>query len=118
MRQVDPTKQKVSALMLTSVDLDRFIALNPAVLGGKPCIAGRRIRVVDVAFWHEKLGWSADTIASKHNLTLAEVHAALAYYYDHRTQLDAELQADEAFVNELKQRIPGRFLGATHERTD
>jgi hypothetical protein len=48
-----------------TVDLDKFIELTPGVLGGKPRVAGHRIRVIDVAIWHEKLGLSADSIASK-----------------------------------------------------
>ena len=94
--------------------LDRFITRTPGVLGGKPHIAGHRIRVIDVAIWHEKLGLSADTIASKYDLSLAEVHAAMAYYFDHRAELEAELQADEAFVAEMKRRSPGRWLGSVN----
>ena len=45
---------------------------------------------------------SAGTIASKYNLLLAEGHAALAYYFEHREQLEADLKADEAFVAEIK----------------
>ena len=35
-------------------------------------------------------------------LTLADVHAALAYYWDHRDEIHAQMKADEAFVAELK----------------
>ncbi len=98
-----------------TVDLDKFIELTPGVLGGKPRIAGHRIRVIDVAIWHEKLGLSADSIASKHDLLLAEVYAALAYYYDHREQLEADLQADDAFVAEMKKQYPSKWLRPAHE---
>ncbi|MEK7277593.1 MAG: DUF433 domain-containing protein [Chloroflexota bacterium] len=97
-----------------TVDLDKFIELTPGVLGGKPRIAGHRIRVIDVAIWHEKLGMSADAIASKYHLLLAEVHAALAYYFEHREQLEADLKADEAFVAEMKKRFPSKWLRAAH----
>jgi uncharacterized protein (DUF433 family) len=98
-----------------AVDLDKFIELTPGVLGGKPRIAGRRIRVIDVAIWHEKLGLSADSIASKYDLLLAEVYAALAYYYDHREQLEADLQTDDAFVAEMKKQYPSKWLRPAHE---
>jgi uncharacterized protein (DUF433 family) len=42
----------------------------------------------------------------KYDLLLAEVYAALAYYYDHREQLEADLQADDAFVAEMKKQYP------------
>jgi uncharacterized protein (DUF433 family) len=95
--------------------LDRFIEATPGIMGGKPRIAGHRIRVVDVAIWSEKLGLSPDDIASKYDLTLAEVHAALAYYFDHREEIETDLRADEAFVTELKKRFPSRWLGTAHE---
>jgi uncharacterized protein (DUF433 family) len=81
------------------------------IFGGKPHLTGHRIRVVDVAIWNEKFGWSPDAIASEFNLSLAEVHAALAYYFANREALDAELKADAAFVEELKQRYPTRLPG-------
>ena len=98
-----------------AVDLDKFIELTPGVLGGKPRIAGHRIRVIDVAIWHEKLGLSADSIASKYDLLLAEVYAALAYYYDHREQLETDLQADDAFVAEMKKQYLSKWLRPAHE---
>ena len=43
----------------------------------KPRIAGHRIRVQDVAIWHEKLGMSADEIADQHpTITLADIRMA------------------------------------------
>jgi uncharacterized protein DUF433 len=62
--------------------------------------------VQHVAVWHEQMGKSADEIATEYNLTLGDVYAALAYYHDHREEIDASIQADEAFVAELRQRTP------------
>lgn len=99
--------------MATDV-LSHYITSDVNVCGGKPCIAGRRIRVMDIAIWHEKFGWSADTIASKYDLTLAEVHAALAHYYDHRESIEADIKADAAFVAELKRRFPSKIPAKTY----
>jgi uncharacterized protein (DUF433 family) len=61
------------------------IVQTPGVCGGKPRIDGRRIRVQDVAVNYERLGMTPDEICDAYpGLTLGEVHAALAYYYDHR----------------------------------
>ena len=81
------------------------IEITPGVAGGKPRIAGHRITVQDVVVWHERLGLSADEIASEYGLSLAEVYAALAYYYDHREEIDRSARADEAFVAALRTRI-------------
>ena len=86
--------------------LASHIEMTPDVCGGKPRIAGRRITVHHIAVWHERLGRSADDIAREHHLTLAQVHAALAYYFDNRAEVDAEIRAEEQFVSEMKRQAP------------
>ena len=64
---------------------------------GEPARLDRlpRIRVAQVVADHLGYGWSAEEIVRQYpHLTPAEVHAALAYYFDHREEIDAEL-ADE-----------------------
>jgi uncharacterized protein (DUF433 family) len=56
--------------------------------GGKACIVGHRIRVMDIVAWHEMRGYSVDEmIAMFPGLTLSDVHAALAYYFAHRREI-------------------------------
>src|SRR6266849_1065851 len=74
--------------MASAVALDQLIAITPGVCGGKPHIAGRRITVQNIAIWHERMGLSADEIATDYNLTLSEVHAALAYYFAYRDEIE------------------------------
>jgi uncharacterized protein (DUF433 family) len=84
---------------------DGYIVKTPSVCGGKPRIAGHRIRVQDIVVWHEQLGWSPDEIVSHYpQLSLAKVSAALAYYDDHREEICQQMAEDEAFVEEFKQR--------------
>ncbi len=86
-----------------SPGLDRYIEIRPGYSGGKPHIAGHRIKVQHVAIWHERLGQSPEEIVAAYpGLTLAEVHAALAYYHSHRAEIDADIQADEEFVARLR----------------
>ena len=91
------------------------IAITPGVAGGKPRVAGHRITVQNIVLWHERLDMSADEIASEYGLSLADIYAALAYYYGHREEIDQAITADEAFVNALRQRTPSKLkerLGA------
>jgi uncharacterized protein (DUF433 family) len=81
------------------------IAISEDVAGGKPRIAGHRITVQHIVIWHERMGLSADEIASNHGLSLAEIYAALTYYYDHRQEIDEVILADESYVSELRKRI-------------
>lgn len=85
--------------------LDHHLETTPEVCGGKPRITGRRITVQNVAVWHG-LGQSPDEIAAAHDLPLAAVYAALAYYHDHREQMDTELAEAGAFLAELRAATP------------
>jgi uncharacterized protein (DUF433 family) len=82
--------------------LSQHIESTPGVCGGKPRIAGHRITVQDVVIWHERMGRSADEIADEYGLTLSQVYAAMAYYYDNRAEVDESIRADEEFVETLK----------------
>lgn len=73
----------------------KYIVIDPDVLGGRPTIAGHRIGVIHVATWLQQ-GMVPGEIADLYGLTLAEVHAALAYYYDHRAELDRRAADDDA----------------------
>ena len=78
------------------------IVSTPDVLGGKPRIDGRRISVQDVAIWHERMGMSVDEIATNYDLTLGQIYAALAYYYDHREAIDERIRQARKMIEELK----------------
>jgi uncharacterized protein (DUF433 family) len=79
------------------------IGVRSGYCGGEPHILGHRIKVRHVALWHERSGMSpAAIVATYPTLTLAEVHAALAYYYDHHEEIQAAMAAEDQFVEELK----------------
>lgn len=87
---------------MTSKTLDSHIEITPGIAGGRPRIAGRRIKVQDIVIWHEWQGKSPDEIASEYDLSLADIHAALAYYHDHREQILVDIKDDDEFVAELR----------------
>ncbi len=71
--------------------------------GPKARIAGHRIRVEDVVIWHEKLGMTADEIVNQYpTISHADVYAALAYYWDHRAQIERAISDGQAFVDEFR----------------
>lgn len=82
----------------------RHIEVTPGVCGGRARIAGHRIRVQDIVLWTEQ-GRSPDQIVADFpQLSLADVHAALAYYYDHREEIDRQIREDDQFSAEVKAR--------------
>lgn len=82
------------------------ITQTPGVCGGKPCIAGRRIRVQDVYEWHEKLGMTANEISEEYNLSLAQVHAALTFAYEHLEDILVAIEGSEQNVETFKSDSP------------
>jgi uncharacterized protein (DUF433 family) len=79
------------------------IVSTPGVCGGRPRIDGHRIQVEDVAIWHERMGMNPDEIVSEYpSITLADVHAALAYYHENRERIDADIEAAKQYAKELK----------------
>jgi uncharacterized protein (DUF433 family) len=88
----------------------KHIEKTEGVCGGKPRIAGHRIRVQDIAVWHERHGMSPDDIVAEFpQLTLANVHAALAYYFDHREDIRRDIEEADQILAESKVRHPSKL---------
>ena len=82
--------------------LDGHIAITPGVVSGEPRIAGRRIKVRHIVVWHERMGMTLDEIADEYELELADIHAALAYYFIHREAIDQDIRDYDSFNEALE----------------
>jgi uncharacterized protein (DUF433 family) len=96
--------------------LDQHIEITPGIAGGKPRIAGHRITVQNIAIWHERMGKSVDEIAAEYDLTLSDVYAALAYYFDHRVEIDKAIEDDTAMVEALRKQTPSKLRQKLQEK--
>jgi uncharacterized protein (DUF433 family) len=66
-------------------------------------IAGSRIKVIHLVMEKMAYRWNPEEIQAQHpHLTLSEVHAAFAYYYDHQAQLDAAIEESMRFADEMR----------------
>ena len=91
-------------------NLAGHITSTPGICGGKPCIAGHRIRVMDIVLLDDH-GYSPDEIRLYYpQLTLAQVYAALAYYHDHREAICQQIRQSEEVVAEFKRQHPEQVL--------
>lgn len=94
------------------MSLAKGIAEHIDASGQRPVVAGTDIKVSQVASEHEHGGMSPDAIVDAHpHLTLADVHAALAYYYDHQDSIREEWEEANALVASLKDRYRPRGAG-------
>ena len=90
----------------------KHISKIPGVCGGRACIAGHRIRVMDIVVLHEMRGYCADEIVMLYpGISLGDVHAALAYYFDNLQEIKDDFAADEAAAKEFLTRYPSKFPG-------
>jgi uncharacterized protein (DUF433 family) len=91
---------------LISINL---ISTNPTVRSGRPIIAGTTIEVSVIAIARTVHGQTPEQIADDYRLTRAQVYAALAYYYEHQAEIDAQIEAQNAIGEAYKeQRIGSR----------
>ena len=96
--------------MAETKTVTRHIVSTPGVLGGKPRIAGHRIRVMDIVVWHEKRGLSPDEILDLYpGLTLADVYAALTYYFDHPDEIEAGMEKEAAIIAEAREHYTSKL---------
>ncbi len=80
----------------STVDIGTLIARRSEIRGGRPCIAGTGVTVERVVGWY-KLGLNPEEITDRiGGLSLAQVHAALAYYHANRDEIESLIAIDES----------------------
>ncbi|MCL4237876.1 MAG: DUF433 domain-containing protein [Anaerolineae bacterium] len=84
-----------------------LIASDPDVRGGRLCIAGTGVRVSDVAMVMLFHTDSPGEIAAWFGLPLAQIRAALAYYYEHKAEIDADIREQITKAEEYKEKRVG-----------
>lgn len=73
---------------------------------GTAYVAGTETKVIEIVLEHLAHHWHADGIQRQHpHLSMAQVHAALAYYYDHQAELDREISDRGERVAAIRKRV-------------
>jgi uncharacterized protein (DUF433 family) len=86
----------MSTLATTHIEIDE---------SGVAWIAGANTKVIEVALDKMAYGWSPEEIHFQHpHLSLAQIHSALAYYYDHQQEIDAEIERRRRETEEMTAR--------------
>ena len=69
----------------------------------RPWLDDSNTKVIEVVLDHLAYGWNAETIQENHpQLSLAQVYAALAWYYDHQAEIDAEIERQDQRIRALR----------------
>ncbi len=84
--------------MVGAIEIGSLIDRDPAIRAGRPKIAGTGVTVMRVAAWY-KMGLTPEEIVTQYgHLSLAQVHAALAYYHANPDEIEADLAKEAAFA--------------------
>jgi uncharacterized protein (DUF433 family) len=94
--------------MASVIEIGTLIDRDPQIRGGRPKIAGTGLTVARIAGWY-KMGMTPEEIALEYShVTLAQVHAALAYYHANRDEIEADLAQEEAAALQWEQQLSAK----------
>jgi uncharacterized protein (DUF433 family) len=89
--------------MTTRIDIGSLIVRSDDVRDGRPRVAGTGVTVRRIVGWY-KLGLPPEEIADRvGHLSLAQVHAALAYYHANQEEIETDIAAEETQASKLEQ---------------
>src|SRR5262245_22033672 len=90
---------------------------HQSVCGGGACIVGHRIRVADIVAWHERRGYCPEeNLALFPGITLADVYAALAYYFDNRQEIEDEVRRSNEWADWVTRNISSKIPAELREK--
>jgi len=93
--------------MASGVEIGTLIERDPAIRNGRPKIAGTGLTVRRVVGWY-KMGMSPDEIAREYpHLTLAQVHAALAYYHANVEEIESDIAQEQQAAAHWERQLAG-----------
>jgi uncharacterized protein (DUF433 family) len=82
----------------------------PNVCGGKACVAGLRVRVMDIVIRHEDFGMNPDEIVAVYpELNLSDIHSALAYYFDNVDEIRNDIRRNDEVADQLRMSFPSKL---------
>ena len=70
---------------------------------GRAWIDTTNVKVIEVVLDHLAYGWTPEEMHLQHpNLSVAQLYAAMAYYHEHRTKMDAKIESGARHVDGLR----------------
>ena len=81
---------------------------DPNVRGGRACIVGTGLRVMDIVMEKQYGEIDPEKIAVLYEISIGEVYAALAYYHEHKEEIDKDINEDDDYIGRVKAATLGR----------
>jgi uncharacterized protein (DUF433 family) len=80
---------------------------------GVPLIGGTTMKVVELVAERLGYGWSPEELHFQHpHLSMAKIHSALAYYFDHQEEMDNDIERRLLEAEQIRKQIPPSRLQA------
>ncbi len=92
---------------MSAIENIDMIQSNPKIRGGRPCIVGTGLRVIDIIMAMQYGKRSPQQMAEDYQISLTQVQAALAYYHEHREEIDEDIREDIRLGREYKEKRIG-----------
>ena len=102
---MDDISGRIDTAMATAAKtVYSHITKDPDVRGGRACIDQSRIAVVDIVALLKQGGSDQQMREAYPSLNLAQIHAAISYYYENKEEIEAELAEDEGWEEDHERR--------------
>ena len=88
--------------MATAVQLDSMLESRPGVCGGKLCITGTRVTVLQIVTLYKRGETPEETSLNFPQVTFSQIYAALAYYHANQAEIEQQLADELAEYDRLK----------------
>ena len=93
---------------MKTIESINLIYRDPSVRRGRPCIVGTGLRVMDIVMEQQQGEREPEKIALLYEIPIGEVYAALAYYHEHKKEIDRDIQVDHEYIRRAKAEALGR----------
>jgi uncharacterized protein (DUF433 family) len=92
---------------MTTIQTIEAIGTDPDIRNGRPYLLGTTVTVADIAIARLYHGLDVEGIADWYGLRLPQTYAALAYYYEHKLEIDGQIRAQIRRAEALKEQLGG-----------
>ena len=92
---------------MATIQSINLISTDPEIRGGRPCLAGTGIEVTTIAIAMIIHQQTPGEFAADYGVPIAQVYAALAYYYEHKAELDALMREREEIAAAFEEKQLG-----------
>jgi uncharacterized protein (DUF433 family) len=92
---------------MNTIQSINLITINPAVRNGYPCVIDTAITVADIAAVKIYQRMDGDDLADYFDLSLSHIYATLAYFYEHKQEIDEDIRQQQQLAAEMKEKRVG-----------